>query len=92
VRPRTAHDLQTSATRARLYKKDAARVGTVTSSGERLVAAADTSIGEANMARTTWHEDPAHALRIASGEGTFEAYQARPAAQSRPAVVDLREA
>jgi len=43
------------------------------------------------MTTPTWQDDPAHALRIASAEGTFDAYLARPDAAPRPAVVVLHE-
>jgi carboxymethylenebutenolidase len=40
---------------------------------------------------TTWHDDPTHALRIPSSEGSFDAYQARPRTQMPPAIVVLHE-
>ena len=43
------------------------------------------------MAIQTWYDNPAHALRIASKDGDFEAYQARPSAQTPPVVVVLHE-
>ena len=43
------------------------------------------------MANRTWHDDPAHTLCIASSEGSFDAYQARPAEKVGPVVVVLHE-
>ena len=48
--------------------------------------------GEArNVANGSWHEDSSHVLRVASPEGPFEAYVARPVAPGRPAIVVLHE-
>lgn len=38
-----------------------------------------------------WYDDPAHVLRIASADGDFDAYQARPPRQVSPAIVVLHE-
>lgn len=43
------------------------------------------------MASGAWHENPSHVLRVASPEGAFEAYVARPDAPRSPAVVVLHE-
>lgn len=43
------------------------------------------------MTTGTWHDDSSRVFRIASSEGTFDAYMARPIATGRPAVVVLHE-
>jgi carboxymethylenebutenolidase len=43
------------------------------------------------MTTRTWRDDPAHVLRIATDDGSFDAYLARPDAQPRPAIVVLHE-
>lgn len=43
------------------------------------------------MAAREWHEDPARRIRIESPAGDFDAYLARPAQTTRPAIVVLHE-
>jgi carboxymethylenebutenolidase len=43
------------------------------------------------MTEQAWHDDSLRVIRIASPEGPFEAYLARPAAWGRPVVVVLHE-
>jgi carboxymethylenebutenolidase len=43
------------------------------------------------MTTSTWHDDPAHVLRIESGEGSFDAYLTRPAAAVAPTILVLHE-
>lgn len=43
------------------------------------------------MTKSTWHDDSSRVLRVASPEGSFDAYLAHPAAPRRPAVVVLHE-
>lgn len=43
------------------------------------------------MTIQTWYDDPAHALSIASADGSFDAYQARPSRQMSPVIVVLHE-
>lgn len=43
------------------------------------------------MANSTWHDDPSRLVRVASSEGSFEAYVSRPTSPARPAVVVLHE-
>ena len=43
------------------------------------------------MTTQPWHQDQAHTLRVASTEGAFDAYVARPEEPHRPAIVVLHE-
>lgn len=43
------------------------------------------------MATQAWYDDPRHVLRIASSEGDFDAYVARPSTGTTPAIVVLHE-
>jgi len=43
------------------------------------------------MTTTSWRDDPAHRMRIATADGEFDAYLARPDSAPRPAVVVLHE-
>ena len=43
------------------------------------------------MTTPSWRDDPTHGLRIATADGEFDAYLARPDSAPRPAVVVLHE-
>lgn len=43
------------------------------------------------MPVSTWYDDPARGVRIASPAGSFDAYLARPAQTARPAIIVLHE-
>ncbi len=43
------------------------------------------------MSTQPWHQDQARTLRVASAEGAFDAYLARPDERRRPVIVVLHE-
>jgi carboxymethylenebutenolidase len=64
----------------------------IPASATRSYLAVAEATGKGKLAMPTWYDDPMHALRIDSGEGSFDAYQARPRTQiSSPAIVVLHE-